>query len=60
MSDPLSIFIGSVGAFIWLMLLLIPFLNSEFRRRGFKPVDHDTAQAKADELWAPARVRAGK
>lgn len=60
MSDPLSIFIGSAGAFIWLMLLLMPLLNREFRRRGFKPVDHEKAQTKADELWAPVRVRAGK
>lgn len=30
------------------------------QQAGYKPVDHEAEQNKADQLWAPVRVRAGK
>lgn len=34
------------------------FCCEVFEQAGYKPVDHEANQVKADELWAPVRVRA--
>ncbi|MGN7750588.1 hypothetical protein [Sinorhizobium sp. 22678] len=36
------------------------FCCEVWKQAGFAPVDHEKAQTKADELWAPVSVRAGK